>query len=133
MKTVLQEKETIHYSITIWFTRSACSPWAEGGVVREGERRDATRSFLGSRRLSAVSYSLEQAVTSDTGGAHSPYKAGDGALSLITGFLCAGNASLQALVQRHVVGPDSVKLSSSRVASELMYSKCLSWCCSCTW
>ena len=34
--------------------RGACSPWAEGGVVREGERRDATRSFLGSRRLSAV-------------------------------------------------------------------------------
>ena len=56
--------------------------------------------------------SLEQAVTSDTGGAHSPYKAGD----------CPGSASLQALVERHVVGPDSLKLSSSRVASELMYS-----------
>ena len=135
--------------------RGACSPWAEGGVVREGERRDATRGFLGSRHLSAVSSitndaegkgahncfsridekagiwnnSLEQAVTSDTGGAHSPYKAGDGALSLITGFLCAG----QALMQPHVVGPDSVKFSSSRVASELMYSKCLSWCCPCTW
>ena len=66
--------------------------------------------------------SLEQTVTSDTGGAHSPYKAGDGALSLITGFLCAGSASLQALVQRHVVGPDSLKFSSSRVASEFMYS-----------
>ena len=66
--------------------------------------------------------SLEQTVTSDTGGAHSPYKAGDGALSLITVFLCAGSASLQALVQRHVVVPDSLKFSSSRVASEFMYS-----------
>ena len=27
--------------------RGACSPWAEGGVVREGERRDACRSLLG--------------------------------------------------------------------------------------
>ena len=61
-------------------------------------------------------------MTSETGGAHSPYKAGDRALSLITGFLCAGSASLQALVQRHVVGPDSLKFSSSRVASEFMYS-----------
>ena len=49
-------------------------------------------------------------------------KAGDGPLSLITGFLCAGSASLQALVQRHVVGPDSLKFSSSRVASEFMYA-----------
>ena len=35
--------------------RGACSPWAEGGVVREGERRDACRSLHGSRRLSSVS------------------------------------------------------------------------------
>ena len=57
--------------------------------------------------------SLEQTVTSDTGGAHSPYKESDKALSLITGLLCAGSASLQALVQRHVVGPDSLKFCSS--------------------
>ena len=144
----------------------------------KGERREFSRSLLGSRHLSAVSSmlgarnldsrivrrqdlapralstpplfqeltndaedkcphncfsridekagiwnnSLEQTVTSDTGGAHSPYKAGDGALFLITGFLCAGNASLQALVQRHVLGPDSLKFSNSRVASEFMYA-----------
>ena len=64
-----------------------------------GHRRDFTRSFLCSRHLSAVSFF--------TNGAE-----GKG----------AGSASLQALVQRHVVGPDSVKFSSSRVASELMYS-----------
>ena len=43
-------------------------------------------------------------MTSDTGGAHSLYKAGDEALSLVTGFLCAGSASLQALVNAMLWG-----------------------------
>ena len=33
--------------------RGACSPWAEGGVVRR-EGNELARSFLGSRRLSSV-------------------------------------------------------------------------------
>ena len=33
--------------------RGACSPWAEGGVVRR-EGDELARGFLGSRRLSSV-------------------------------------------------------------------------------